>query len=63
VQFVAAEYDGIWALPVIGEVDAPAAILIRPDGYVAWTGELTDAALPDALHTWFGGAQGTRCIQ
>ncbi len=27
-----------WSLPVIGEVESPAAVLIRPDGYVAWVG-------------------------
>ena len=41
-------------LPVVGEVTAPAAVLIRPDGYVAWVGDLTDPALPDVLATWFG---------
>ena len=44
----------MWELPVIGEVDAPAAVLIRPDGYVAWTGTLTDPELPSALSRWFG---------
>ena len=60
-------YDGVWELPVIGEVDAPAAVLIRPDGHVAWTGALTDPDLPSALTTWFGapapptgGAQSSR---
>ena len=54
VQMIDAEYDGPWELPVIGEVTAPAAVLIRPDGYVGWVGDLTDPALPDALTTWFG---------
>ena len=54
VQSVDATYDGVWELPVIGEVDAPAAVLIRPDGYVAWTGALTDPELPSALSRWFG---------
>ena len=49
-----AEYLGPWELPVLGAVSAPAAVLIRPDGYVAWAGELTDPGLPDALTTWFG---------
>ena len=35
-----------WELPVLGEVAAPAAVLIRPDGYVAWAGDLTDPGLP-----------------
>ena len=54
VQSVDATYDGVWDLPVMGEVDAPVAVLIRPDGYVAWTGPLTDPALPGALSRWFG---------
>lgn len=54
VRVVDAGYDGAWELPVVGEVAAPAAVLFRPDGYVAWAGDLTDAALPRALTTWFG---------
>lgn len=56
VRLVAAEHDGSWQLPVVGEVAAPASVLIRPDGHVAWTGEPDDAALPRALETWFGPA-------
>ena len=44
-----ATYDGAWELPVLGAVTAPAAVLIRPDGYVAWAGELGDPGLADAL--------------
>ena len=54
LQMVDARYEGAWRLPVLGEVDAPAAVLIRPDGHVAWVGELTDPELPRALTTWFG---------
>jgi 3-(3-hydroxy-phenyl)propionate hydroxylase len=54
VQAVEAEYAGSWELPVIGEVRAPEAVLVRPDGYVAWVGDGTDAGLTDALTTWFG---------
>jgi 3-(3-hydroxy-phenyl)propionate hydroxylase len=54
VQQIDASYDGVWELPVCGPVDAPAAVLIRPDGYVAWTGALTDPELTDALSRWFG---------
>ena len=49
-----------WELPVIGAVTAPAAVLIRPDGYVAWTGELDDPGLADALATWCGRAHTAR---
>ena len=54
VRLVRASADGRWELPVIGEVEAPVAVLIRPDGHVAWTGARTDPALPLALETWFG---------
>ena len=54
VQLVDAKYDGPWELPAIGAVAAPAAVLIRPDGYVAWVGDLTQLGLADALTTWFG---------
>jgi hypothetical protein len=54
VQMIDATYEGPWELPVLGAITAPAAVLIRPDGHVAWVGELTDAGLPDALTTWFG---------
>lgn len=57
VQLVDAAYDGPWELPVLGAVDAPTAVLVRPDGHVAWTGELADPDLPDALATWFGPAR------
>jgi 2-polyprenyl-6-methoxyphenol hydroxylase-like FAD-dependent oxidoreductase len=54
VQLVDAEYAGTWELPALGGVTAPAAVLIRPDGYVAWVGDRTDLGLPGALTTWFG---------
>jgi 2-polyprenyl-6-methoxyphenol hydroxylase-like FAD-dependent oxidoreductase len=54
VRVVDASYEGAWALPVVGEVDGPAAVLIRPDGHVAWTGDGPDRALTQALTTWFG---------
>lgn len=59
VVMVEGRYDDAWELPVIGEVPAPDAVLVRPDGYVAWVGELTDPALPDVLDTWFGGPTAT----
>jgi 2-polyprenyl-6-methoxyphenol hydroxylase-like FAD-dependent oxidoreductase len=54
VQLIDASHDGVWELPVVGEVPAPRAVLIRPDGYVAWAGEPADAALAHALTRWFG---------
>jgi 3-(3-hydroxy-phenyl)propionate hydroxylase len=54
VRFVDAEYAGAWELPVLGAVAAPLAVLLRPDGYVAWVGHIADAELPRALATWFG---------
>jgi 3-(3-hydroxy-phenyl)propionate hydroxylase len=54
VQLIDASYNGDWELPVLGAVSAPTAVLIRPDGYVAWVGDGTDVGLTDALATWFG---------
>ncbi len=54
VQLLDAGYDGPWELPVIGAVSAPTAVLVRPDGYVAWVGGPADPGLPEALQTWFG---------
>jgi hypothetical protein len=54
VQLVDAKYDGAWELPAIGAVTAPAALLIRPDGYVAWVGDGARGEHVEALTTWFG---------
>jgi 3-(3-hydroxy-phenyl)propionate hydroxylase len=54
VQLVEASYAGTWELPALGPVTAPTAVLIRPDGYVAWAGDSTQLGLADALTTWFG---------
>jgi hypothetical protein len=54
VLLIDAKYVGAWELPVLGGVTAPAAVLIRPDGHVAWVGEGTDNGLRAALTTWFG---------
>lgn len=57
VRRVAARHDGLWELPVLGVVEAPPAVLVRPDGYVAWAGALDDPELPAALTKWFGHPQ------
>jgi 2-polyprenyl-6-methoxyphenol hydroxylase-like FAD-dependent oxidoreductase len=54
IRRVDARYTGAWELPVVGAVAAPAAVLIRPDGHVAWIGSGTDHGLRDAMTTWFG---------
>src|SRR3989454_2302218 len=56
VRLVDARHHGVWELPVLGEVAAPPAVLIRPDGHVAWAADLADPELPRALATWFGAA-------
>jgi 3-(3-hydroxy-phenyl)propionate hydroxylase len=57
VRLVEATSAGPWELPVLGQVAAPAAVLIRPDGYVAWVGEGAETGLRNALTTWFGPPQ------
>ena len=54
VQLIGATYVGTWEIPALGAVTAPTAVLIRPDGYVAWVGDLTQLGLHDAPTTWFG---------
>ena len=54
VQLIDAKYDRVWELPALGAVAAPTAVLIRPDGHVAWVGDRQPVGLPDALTTWFG---------
>jgi 2-polyprenyl-6-methoxyphenol hydroxylase-like FAD-dependent oxidoreductase len=58
VRRLDARYTGAWELPVLGAVSAPVAVLIRPDGYVAWVGDGTDRGLRDALTAWFGPPSG-----
>ncbi|MGB3336295.1 MAG: FAD-dependent monooxygenase [Devosia sp.] len=58
VKLVDATYDGPWDLPVIGAVTAPSAVLVRPDGYVAWVGGEDQQGLAEALDKWFGPATG-----
>jgi hypothetical protein len=54
IPLVRADYRGSWELPVLGAVSAPTAVLIRPDGHVAWVGEGSADGLTDALTRWFG---------
>lgn len=54
VQLIDAAYRGVWELPALGAITPPAAVLVRPDGYVAWVGDSTQLGLSDALTTWFG---------
>jgi 3-(3-hydroxy-phenyl)propionate hydroxylase len=54
VSAIDATTVGPWEMPILGEVPAPGAVLIRPDGYVAWVGEGTDAGLRDVLISWLG---------
>jgi hypothetical protein len=60
VRKIDARYAGVWNLPVVGAVAPPPALLIRPDGHVAWVGDRTDQGLRDALTTWFGPPAGSR---
>jgi len=54
VQLRNAHYSGTWELPAIGAVSAPTAVLVRPDGYVAWVGDRSHVGLSEALTAWFG---------
>jgi 2-polyprenyl-6-methoxyphenol hydroxylase-like FAD-dependent oxidoreductase len=54
VRLIDAGHVGVWELPVGGAVPAPTAVLVRPDGHVAWAGDHDHAGLSEALTTWFG---------
>jgi len=54
IRSIDATYEGVWELPVLGAVAAPTALLVRPDGHVAWVGDRSQQGLHDALTTWFG---------
>ena len=57
VQLVDAAHHGSCELPVLGPIEVPTGVLIRPDGHVAWTGDDEhDPRLGVALATWFGAA-------
>ncbi|HEX6314555.1 MAG TPA: FAD-dependent monooxygenase [Gemmatimonadaceae bacterium] len=58
VKHVQGRYDGKWELPVLGAVAAPTAVLIRPDGYVAWTSDGGEEGLHAALTQWCGPLDG-----
>ncbi|MEX5298234.1 FAD-dependent monooxygenase [Kocuria sp. CPCC 205292] len=60
VRLVAAEPAGAWELPALGTVPAPTAVLIRPDGHVAWVGEGDRSGLEEALTAWCGPRPGLR---
>ncbi|MBL8680441.1 MAG: FAD-dependent monooxygenase [Myxococcales bacterium] len=57
IHHVRARYDGAWALPGVGSVEAPSAVLVRPDGHVAWVDDGAGEGLTDALVRWFGAAR------
>jgi hypothetical protein len=59
VRVVCAKHVATCVVPVVGTVSEPPAVLIRPDGHVAWVGAETNPALRDALDTWFGPPAGT----
>ncbi|MFE3445109.1 FAD-dependent monooxygenase [Nocardia sp. NPDC059180] len=46
---------GTWAVPGVGDIRTPSAVLVRPDGYVAWAAdEPTAPGLAEALTVWVG---------
>jgi 3-(3-hydroxy-phenyl)propionate hydroxylase len=59
IRLVDAVYAGQWELPVLGEVSPATAVLVRPDGHVAWVGAGSDDGLHDAAIRWFGAASAS----
>lgn len=68
VQRVTGLCDSPWDMPVVGRVSAPEAVLLRPEGYVAWVGSPNDGSLSDALTFRLGSlpewdaVAGTACF-
>ena len=60
VQLVHARYDGPWELPALGAVAAPSAVLIRPDGYVAWVGRRLGAGADSPARARAGTGRAAR---
>lgn len=56
LRVVSASCDGPWQLPVIGQVEPPRAVLIRPDGHVAWVAGDDEPSIDDALRATLGRA-------
>lgn len=57
IDIVAADCPShVWEVPGAGTIPTPAALLIRPDGHVAWASDRDPdlAALHEALSTWCG---------
>jgi 3-(3-hydroxy-phenyl)propionate hydroxylase len=59
LEVVVADAETTCELPLIGSVELPAAVLVRPDGHVAWAGEGADPALRTALSRWLGEGGAT----
>jgi bifunctional hydroxylase/dehydrase len=51
--------DVVTATPVDGPLPDTSAVLLRPDGHVAWAAPGSDSDLPSALGRWFGPARAT----
>jgi 2-polyprenyl-6-methoxyphenol hydroxylase-like FAD-dependent oxidoreductase len=58
VRLIDAKYVDDWELPALGAVAAPHAVLVRPDGYVAWVGDGSNVGLTETLGRWFGPPEG-----
>jgi 2-polyprenyl-6-methoxyphenol hydroxylase-like FAD-dependent oxidoreductase len=57
VSRVDGQYTGAWMLPASEPVGVPTAVLIRPDGHVAWVSQQSAASMESALNSWFGPAR------